>query len=179
MLVFALGCTNDASETRAPSSNSGSETTMKGGAMSSSESTPMPDVTVETMDGTSMALDEQQGKVLLINFWATWCAPCRKEIPDLVELQKDLGDDGLVVIGVSLDREGASVVESFAERHNINYPLVLDTESDLESTLGPLQALPTTLVVSPEGVITQRVIGLFPTDEMRPKLEAMLGNGEA
>ena len=173
MLLLAPGCTDDTSETGSASPNNGSASTMMDGAMSSSDDTPMPDLTVETMDGTSLALHEQQGKVLLINFWATWCAPCREEIPDLVELQNDLGDD-LMVVGVSLDREGASVVTPFIEEYDINYPLVLDTDGTLESTLGPVQALPTTLVVNPEGTITRRVIGLFPTDEMRPKLEAML-----
>lgn len=178
LLVPLGGCSDDASEpTDASQTTTSTQSSERmGSAYSSSEDTPLPDVTVQTMQGESIALDEQDGKVLLINFWATWCAPCRKEIPDLVDLQNELGSKGLTVIGVSLDREGESAVRPFAEQHGINYPIVLDTDQDqkLESELGPLQALPTTLVVNPEGTITQRIIGIFPTEEMRPKLEALL-----
>jgi len=181
MLLASLGaCTGDAPESSSPSTPQAASSTTGavGGAMSSADDTPVPDVTLETLDGASIALNEQDGNVLLINFWATWCAPCREEIPDLVDLQNELGEKGLTVIGVSLDREGASVVKPFADKHGINYPIVLDPDAELESELGPLQALPTTLVVNTDGTITRRIIGLFPTDEMRPKLEAMLERSE-
>lgn len=183
-LIASLGgCASDdaahSSSQTSQSTASSPPSTRMGGAYTSTEETPMPDVTVETLDGTSIALDEQDGKVLLLNFWATWCAPCRKEIPDLIDLQNELGSEGLTVIGISLDREGESAVRPFMEQHGINYPIVIDTSQELESTFGPLQALPTTLVVNPEGTITRRIIGIFPTEQMRPELEAMLEPSDA
>ncbi len=181
MLLASLGaCAGEEPESSSTATSTPSTSSPRAAenGLSSADSTVLPDVTVETLDGSSIALGEQDGNVLLINFWATWCTPCRKEIPDLVDLQNELGGKGLTVIGVSLDREGASAVKPFADKHGINYPVVLDPNAELESKLGPLQALPTTLIVNPNGVITRRIVGLFPTEEMRPKLQAMLEQPE-
>ncbi len=139
---------------------------------------PVPDVTLETMEGESIALANRPGEVLLVNFWATWCPPCRKEIPDLIALQKDLGPQGLTVIGVSLDQQGGEVVTSFLDNYTgdeaINYPIVLDPEGEVEQAFGGVYGLPMTYVVGPDGRVHHRVLGLFPVEEMRPKLTAML-----
>jgi len=139
---------------------------------------PAPDVTLETMDGESIALARRPGEVLLVNFWATWCAPCRKEIPDLIALQDDLGPQGLTVIGVSLDQQGEEVVTPFLDNHTgdeaVNYPIVLDPEGEVEQAFGGVYGLPMTYVVGPDGRVHHRVLGLFPVEEMRPKLTAML-----
>lgn len=183
MLVGGLGwsgCTSDdgSDPSKAPRSNVPALQGAEGAGELSTEvdPTPVPDLTVQTLDGTSIALDEQPDRVLLINFWATWCPPCRKEIPDLIELQKAMGDDGLMVIGVSLDQEGASTVQPFVEEHNINYPIVVDDTKAVESALGPIYALPTTLVVGPDGMITRRITGIFPVDAMEEALKDMLSN---
>ena len=135
---------------------------------------PVPDTTLQTLDGGSINLAEQDGRVLLVNFWATWCAPCREEIPDLIELQDDLGPDGLTVVGISLDQEGASVVRSFMSNYDFNYPLVADPGGAVEAQFGATYGLPTTFVVNPEGQVVRRVLGIFPTDRMRPELDSML-----
>jgi peroxiredoxin len=137
---------------------------------------PVPDVTVETMDGKTLALAEQSGRVLLVNFWATWCPPCREEIPDLVELQKTMGPRGLTVVGVAMDEEGTEVVRPFADRHRINYPIVIDSTQTLQSSLGPVYGLPTTVIVNPEGQVVKRVMGIFPVDALKPTLEKMLAS---
>lgn len=134
---------------------------------------PVPDLTFETLDGGSIALADQDGKVLLINFWATWCAPCRKEIPELNALHSDLKGEGLTVIGVSLDRDGVDAVKPFLEQHEIKYPVVVDKDGTAEAELGPIHGLPTTVVVE-DGQITKRVIGIFPVDKMKPTLKEML-----
>lgn len=146
----------------------------RGGQVQSVEPEPVPDLTLETLDGESIELDEQDGKVLLINFWATWCAPCRKEIPDLNALYSDLKQEGLTVIGIALDRKGAEVVRPFVENQTIDYPIVVDKEGLTEAELGPIHGLPTTVVVDPKGRITKRVIGIFPVDKMKPTLQDML-----
>lgn len=135
---------------------------------------PAPDLELQTLNGEPLNLAEQKGKVLLVNFWATWCAPCRKEIPDLIDLHAEYESEGLRVIGVATDQEGAEAVRPFAEKHKINYPIVLDTSKTVQSNFDSMYGLPTTYVVNPEGQIVRRVLGIFPVEEMRPTLEEML-----
>ncbi len=137
---------------------------------------PAPDVNMTTLDGDTINLAEQKGKVVLVNFWATWCAPCRKEIPDFIDLYSDLKSEGLLIIGVSTDKEGRSVVAPFVEDESINYPIVTDTSKTIQSQFDSMYGLPTTYVVNPEGQIVRRVLGIFPTEELTPKLKDMLQN---
>lgn len=137
-----------------------------------------PDVVLETMAGDRISLSDSPDKVLLVNFWATWCPPCRKEIPDLVELQQDLGPEGLTIVGVATDEEGRSVVQPFADEHEINYPIVIDSTRTLQSELGPVYGLPTTLLINPDGQVVKRVVGIFPTEPYRPVLKEMLATAK-
>jgi len=140
------------------------------------EPKPVPDVTLTTLNEKKIDLTQAEGQVFLVNFWATWCAPCRKEIPDLIDLQKSLGDDGLKVIGISLDKDDPSEVRSYVEKQEINYPIVLDPKGEVEAQFGGTYGIPTTFVVNSEGQIVRRVIGILPTEEIRPELESMLEN---
>jgi thiol-disulfide isomerase/thioredoxin len=140
---------------------------------------PAPDVTVRTMEGDTISLARSTGDVLLVNFWATWCPPCRKEIPDLVSLQTDLGPEGLTVIGVATDDEGREVVRPFVNEHGVNYPIVIDSTQTLQSELGPVYGLPTTLLINPKGQVVKRVVGIFPADRYRPVLHRMLESAPA
>lgn len=183
-LVFALallagaGCASDdgGDADRPPAANQPA-TGLSSDEQIQTPNEPAPDVTLETMDGEAIALANRPGEVLVVNFWATWCAPCRKEIPDLIDLQDELGPRGLTVIGVSFDQEGAEVVEPFLEEYAINYPIVLDPDASLDEAFGGIYGLPMTYVVGPDGQIRYRVLGLFPVDEMRSKLVAMLDAG--
>lgn len=132
-----------------------------------------PDIELATMDGGTINPAEREGELILVNFWATWCPPCRVEIPDLIELQDELGPEGLTVIGISVDREDADTVLSFAEEHEINYPLVHDPDNELDEHFGQVFGLPTTFVIGPDGTIDQRVVGIFPAD-MKDDLAATL-----
>lgn len=129
-----------------------------------------------TLDGETINLNEQDGKVVLVNFWATWCAPCRKEIPDFIDLYDDLKSEGLLIVGVSTDQEGRSVVAPFVEKESINYPIVTDTSKTIQSAFDSMYGLPTTYVVNTDGKIVRRILGIFPTDEMGPELKDMLRN---
>ncbi|MCS3858372.1 TlpA family protein disulfide reductase [Salinibacter ruber] len=137
---------------------------------------PVPTLTLETLDGASIDLAARDGELLLVNFWATWCAPCREEIPDLKSLHTDF--ENLTVIGIALDRKGREVVKPFAQKLEINYPIVIDKSGAAEAEFGPIPGLPTTVLVTPDGQVTKRVVGIFPTEEMRPTLKKML-SGEA
>lgn len=180
-LAFAPGCSSDdgtppetATAPAEPSASASGGLPAAQKIQSPEDPEPAPDVTLETMDGETIALANRPGEVLLVNFWATWCAPCRKEIPDLVDLQNEFGPAGLTVIGVSLDQQGEEAVRPFLGDYSINYPIVLDPEGAIEQAFGGVYGLPMTYVVGPDGRIRHRVLGLFPTEEMRPKLAALL-----
>src|SRR5262245_41943398 len=91
---------------------------------SATPQTPAPEWELKDVDGKSVKLSDFKGKVVILDFWATWCLPCRMEIPGFVDLQKKYADQGLVVIGVSLD-DGHEVVKSFMNRQGVNYSVVL------------------------------------------------------
>ncbi|HKZ77507.1 MAG TPA: cytochrome c biogenesis protein CcdA [Pyrinomonadaceae bacterium] len=116
-----------------------------------------PDVAMQTLSGGSFHLSELQGRVVLVNFWATWCVPCRAEIPDLSALQRDLGAQGLSVIGVSWD-DSAEGVREFQSEIRQDYLVVLGGEN-VQAKFGGVLSLPTTLVIDREGSIRQKIIG--------------------
>jgi len=178
LLLLLAACGGD--DTTQTSDQAASSTTGSSGPIPGKvrdvEPEPVPALTMETLDGTSIDLAAQDGELLLINFWATWCAPCREEIPDLKGLHTDL--ENLTVIGIALDRKGREVVEPFAQKLEINYPIVVDKSGTAEAEFGPIPGLPTTILVTPDGQVTKRVVGIFPTEEMRPTLRKML-SGEA
>ena len=119
----------------------------------------VPDVTMETLDGRSISMADQQGKVVLVNFWATWCGPCREEIPFLVRLAERYPDH-LTVIGVSEDHGSPDAVAAFAAQYGVNYPIVMSTP-EIKRAFPGVFALPTSFVVDPEGRIMESHVGLI------------------
>lgn len=116
-----------------------------------------PDWRLAGLDGKTVKLSDFKGKVVVLNFWATWCPPCRKEIPDLIALQKKYGKD-LVVVGVSLDENGLAAVKSFVAKNGINYPVVMG-DQETASAYGGITAIPTTFVIDRAGNIVGRIDG--------------------
>ena len=119
---------------------------------------PTPDWKLADLDGKTVNFSDFRGKVLILDFWATWCVPCRVEIPHFVELQKQYGDKGLTVIGVSLDQQGPEVVKKFVERLGVNYPVVIGNEKVVDA-YGGIEAIPTTFVIDRQGRIVSRHMG--------------------
>jgi len=116
-----------------------------------------PDVTFTSLDGNPIRLRDYQGQVLVVDFWATWCGPCRLEIPHLIALQEQYGKRGFQVIGVAVsDRE--EQVRLFSEQVGINYPTAMGTDAAVEA-FGGFSAIPTTFVVAPDGSIAARLTG--------------------
>ena len=120
---------------------------------------PLPALSIQDLDGRTITSDDLRGKVTLVNFWATWCGPCRTEIPDLIKLQARYPDH-LQIIGVSADEGPVQVVEDFATEYDINYPIVMATP-ELNRAFPGVMALPTSFVIDPEGRVVQTHVGLI------------------
>jgi peroxiredoxin len=114
-----------------------------------------PDWKLQDLNGKTVQLSDFKGKVVVLDFWATWCPPCRAEIPDFIALQNQYKDKGLVVIGVSLDQGGTGVVSTFAKAQGMNYPIVLGTD-DVAAQYGDIQAIPTTFVIDRSGKVVAK-----------------------
>ena len=115
-------------------------------------------------DGKTVSFSEfSKGKVVLLNFWATWCGPCRREIPDLIQISKELAPRGVIVIGVALDQgdNRATVVGNFVEKNGMTYPQFIDTDAfKLKSAFGSFASIPTTFIIDRNGAIAQKIVGM-------------------
>jgi thiol-disulfide isomerase/thioredoxin len=116
-----------------------------------------PDFTLKTLDNEEITLSKLRGKVVLLDFWATWCAPCRESIPHLVQLHKSYQQSGLEVLGMNVDRGDTDTVRRFVKSFDIPYPIVIASE-ELERNYG-ITGLPTTILIDKEGKIRQKFMG--------------------
>src|SRR5262249_4542112 len=119
----------------------------------------MPAFSLQDFSGRPLSPETLKGKVVLINFWATWCGPCREEIPELIALQEHYKDQ-VVVVGLSVDEKPAAEVKAFADAQGINYPVAI-ADLPLQKAFGGVTAVPATFVVNPDGGIVQRHVGLL------------------
>ena len=140
---------------------------------------PAPDFTLKTLDGKTLKLSDLRGKAVLLNFWATWCAPCKIETPWIVDLQNQYGPQGLQVVGVSMDDESdTDDVKKFASEMRMNYPILRGTE-DVGNSYGGLEFLPTTYFVGRDGNVTGRVLGLKGRGDMEDNVKKALATKAA
>ena len=121
------------------------------------ESSSAPNFTLKSLEDQEITLASLKGKVVLLDFWATWCAPCREAIPHLVELYKNYHDRGLVVIGMNVDKGEGDVVRRFVKSMGIPYPILLAQEEVVRDYA--ISALPTTVLIDKEGKIREKVVG--------------------
>ena len=123
-----------------------------------SEDNQAPNFVLKNLHGKTVKLSDFQGKVIILDFWATWCPPCQAEIPHFVELQKDYGEKGLQIIGISLDRGRLKVVKSFARKYKINYPVLLGN-IEVTQKYGGIRGIPTTFIIDQKGRIVKKFVG--------------------
>lgn len=134
---------------------------------------PVPPFLVNDLDGDIISTAEWHGKVVLVNFWATWCPPCREEIPALIRLQNDY-KDRLQIIGVSMDDDDDSkAVAEFAKQAGINYPIVMASREMIEE-YGGVPALPTSFVINTNGGVVQKHVGLHEPAEYEAEVRSLL-----
>ncbi len=134
---------------------------------------PAPVWKLKDVEGKTISSETFKGKVVVVDFWATWCPPCIAEIPGYIELQKKYGADGLVIIGVSLDQKGPAVVKPFMAKHGINYQIVMG-DDDIAAAFGGMTAIPTTFIIDRAGLIRDRKVGAEPTQQYEKRIVALL-----
>jgi thiol-disulfide isomerase/thioredoxin len=133
---------------------------------------PAPDFQAKDLDGKDISLQAFKGKVILLNFWATWCGPCRAEIPGLVDLQSKY-KDSLQIIGMAVDEEDDTELRNVMKSEAINYPIVM-TAGTVRMAYGGITALPTVFVINPDGRVVQKHVGLFNPALYETEVRALL-----
>ena len=141
-----------------------------------------PDVIFKDLDGKDVPLSQYKGKVVLVNFWATWCEPCQVEIPWLIEMQQKYSSKGFTILGVDVDDEGNNVVSAYTakERFNVNgeklpmnYPILRGNDA-VADKFGGLLGYPTSFLISRDGKVVKKVQGLVDYDEIKNAIEGQL-----
>jgi peroxiredoxin len=132
-----------------------------------------PDFALVSLDGRKVKLSDYRGKAVVLNFWATWCSPCKVEMPWFVDFQNQYGKDGLVVLGVAMDDSSAAKIAEFAHEMGVNYQVLLGTDA-VSDDYGDVQYLPTTFYIDRNGIIVNKSSGLFSREEIEAQVKKIL-----
>jgi peroxiredoxin len=132
-----------------------------------------PALSLRDIQGRSFRLSDYKGKVVLLNFWATWCPPCRAEMPDMVKMQHEYKSRGLQVIGITYPPETVREVRRFTRKLRINYPVALGTK-ETKGLFDQSETLPLTIVIDREGNIRERIEGILLPEEFEQKIKPLL-----
>lgn len=175
-VLLATGCSSD--QQRSASSEAAAQDTLPHDPYSAplhaaSRQAEAADFTTTLLDGQTFRLSDYRGQVVVLNVWATWCAPCEEETPALVELYEQYKEEGLQILGVSIDEQGRSVVVPFVEEYNVSYPVTID-DGTIMDKYGPTMGIPTTYVIGPAGNLRYFATGAITREELVPRLELLL-----
>lgn len=176
-LAFALaGCGPKKAPT--PKSNDGEETARAASSTATAKvaeanGPKAPAWKLKDLQGREISSEQFKGKVVVLDFWATWCGPCRMEIPGYVELQKKYRDKGLEIVGVSMDAQGPGVVKTFVQKNAMNYTVVMGDEATTDA-FGGIEAIPTTFLIDRDGRIRDRKVGAEETATYEEKIVKVL-----
>lgn len=174
-LLLLFGCNKNASDINKEQKNNSATNTNAGNnatGNSASASNKAPDFTLVGPAGKKVSLSDYKGKVVIVDFWATWCPPCRKGIPDLVDLQTEFGSK-IAIIGISLDTDTKDQVASFAKNFNINYTVLFATPDVVES-YGNVEAIPTSFIIDKNGNIVNQYVGLTPKETYESEIKKLV-----
>ena len=138
-----------------------------------SSNEPAPLFTLETLDGDSISLADLRGQVVLVNFWASWCPPCRVEMPGFERIYREHADEGFVILGIATDVNARSRIRAFLDEHEITYPTLLATPRVIRE-YGGVNALPESFLLDRDGRIRHHVIGFFAEPALRAAVNRML-----
>ena len=147
---------------------------------------PAPQLTLKDIDGKELSLEQYRGKVVLVNFWATWCEPCQVEIPWLIEMQQKYSAQGFTILGIAMDEDGAKVVTPWVQKERfdvngsksaMNYPIVIGDDAAADK-FGGLLGYPTSVLISRDGKILKRITGIITPEEMTKSIESQLQRSE-
>jgi len=147
---------------------------MAAGDVGTEEGQYPPPFVLPDLEGVEHSLDDFAGKVVILDLWATWCPPCRAEIPALIELQNEYGERGLEVVGVGLDQGGAKVLAPFLEEYGVNYTILAGNREVQQRYR--VNAIPTTFFIARDGRIASKHVGFHPDmlEGMKEEIEALL-----
>ena len=134
---------------------------------------PAPDFTLKDLDANNVSLSDFKGKVVILDFWDTWCPPCIKGIPDFIELYDQYKDKGFAMVGIALGQEGLDAVKKFVQRFKINYPVVM-SDSNVRKAYGGIPSLPTTFVIDSKGNIRKEYVGYIKKTVFESDLKTLL-----
>jgi peroxiredoxin len=163
-----------ASSSEEPSTNVAADSAATAGVCMAKKAEAQLGYTIKDMHGATVRLSDYKGKVILLNYWATWCGPCKVEIPDLVALQEKYKDQGLIILGVSQD-DDPETLRAFASAYKMNYPVLVGRDQpDLLDAQGPLWGLPTSYLIGRDGVICTRHLGPAKKEDFEREIKALL-----
>jgi thiol-disulfide isomerase/thioredoxin len=141
------------------------------------DKTMAPEFALQSLDGKTLHLSDFRGKAVLLNFWATWCEPCKIEMPWIVDLQKQYASQGLQVVGVAMDDVDAKDIAKFTKQMGVNYPVVIGKD-ETSDAYGGLPFLPTTFYIGRDGKIVDRVFGIKGRSEIEDDIKKALAQGQ-
>jgi peroxiredoxin len=136
-----------------------------------------PDFSLQTLDGKTVRLSDFRGKAVLLNFWATWCEPCKVEMPWFTEMQKQYGPQGLQILGVAMEDTEPSDIQEFTRQMRVDYPILVGRESQrdaLATSYGGVQFLPETFYIDRDGKVMERIFGLKGRGDIENDVKKML-----
>jgi thiol-disulfide isomerase/thioredoxin len=136
-----------------------------------------PDFELTTLDGKTLKLSDYRGRAVLLNFWATWCGPCKIEMPWFVELNQKYASQGLTILGVAMDDSGQAEIARFAKEMGVNYPILIGKEK-VGDAYGGVPGLPTTFYIDRNGKILDRVVGIVGRSEIEAQIQKALATGQ-
>ncbi len=142
------------------------------------QDTIAPDFSLESLDGKTIRLSDLRGKAVLLNFWATWCGPCKIEMPWFVDFQNQYGTQGLQIVGVAMDDASKEDIAKFAKDMGVNYPILLGKEA-VGDEYGGVPALPETFLITRDGKIVDKIVGLRGKAEIEDSIKKALSTSPA